>query len=1249
MMSNETIDALTGARYALEGKVVTMDEDFTVLERGTIFIDGNRIAAVQPTGAEAPSGFSDSPLIRTGGTIYPGLIELHNHLSYNILPLWIVPKLFKHRGLWANHDQKRQLVSQPMKVLGKTPRFVPAIVRYVETKCLVAGVTTSQGLSLFSKPGISKFYRGLVRNVEDTDDDQLPEASTKIPDVKDAADFLEKLKKDDVAGRCRLLHLAEGSDGAHKHFEALQLAPGGEWAITPALAGIHCVPLTAEDYQIMKSHGASLVWSPLSNLLLYGQTADVRAAKESGVDIALGADWSPSGSKNLLCELKVAHLVNEALGRVFTVAELVAMVTSSAARILKWDDALGSLEADKRADLIVVRNRAGDPYERLLNARESSMTLVVIDGVPRCGARGLMAHFGDGFEEVAVGETGRFLNLKEALGNPVVGDLTLREATEQLQEGLLNLEELAKRLDDPGSALAALAGLRQSFEDPDEALDALAGVGFTPEVTAALEAAEPDLFAGPIYFLELDQDELEGESLRPHLAHPITAEMTGVYPPPTADAAKTLTEWLEGVQIDLDPLTVVGDDNYFLRLALQPNLPNYIKAQLPPFYGVKALPDDASFLERLDPVVEPQFAAAVPLSTFVHTAGRLSLNDRKLIVEQALTLLESIYVHLPLKRSMHAIDPIQRLRLLQHRLAHQSEDSMPPEIEFHNEMTSIFTSTRDLHTNYLLPNPFRDKAAILPFMIEEYNRDGQRRYIVSKVASGLEPSTFTEGVEVLYWNGIPIQRAIELNAERQAGSNPAARHAQGLDSLTIRPMIRVLPPDEEWVTIRYRTLDQRELEATFNWLVFSPEAGGGAIDPDAAEVGAAVLGYDLQTDAIHQVKKILYAPKAIKAERDIATARTARAAPPMGMDTTMPTVFRVNRPPVDQGRFGYIRVFTFNVPDADAFVHEFIRLVGELEAEDGLIIDVRGNGGGLIYAAEQLLQVLTPQGVEPERAQFINTPLTLSLCRRHMPSQLWADFDLGQWVPSIDQAVQTGATYSRGFPITDPEWCNVIGQTYHGPVVLITDALCYSACDMFAAGFQDHEVGTILGTSGNTGAGGANVWTHRLLLRLMEEPEEPPVSDTVSPFEPLPHGGGMRAAVRRTLRVRDRAGIPVEDLGVIPDEPYQMTYDDLMHGNRDLIRKACEILADMPSYTLSVRDLSVQGTTISANLTTRSLSRLDVYLSGRPLEALDVVDESRDIVLDLPAPLAAGERVVLDLKGYESGHLAAARRIPLRG
>jgi cytosine/adenosine deaminase-related metal-dependent hydrolase len=95
--------------------------------------------------------------------------------------------------------------------------------------------------------------------------------------------------------------------------------------------------------------------------------------EDSGVRIGLGSDWSPSGSKNLLGELKVAFLVSESRPRpLFSARELVALATRNGADILKWSHVLGSLEAGKRADLLVVRRHEGDPYEGLIKAKESA-------------------------------------------------------------------------------------------------------------------------------------------------------------------------------------------------------------------------------------------------------------------------------------------------------------------------------------------------------------------------------------------------------------------------------------------------------------------------------------------------------------------------------------------------------------------------------------------------------------------------------------------------------------------------------------------------------------------------------------------------------------------------------------------------------------------------------------------------------------------------------------------------------------
>ena len=117
---------------------------------------------------------------------------------------------------------------------------------------------------------------------------------------------------------------------------------------------------------------------------------------------------------------------------------------------------------------------------------------------------------------------------------------------------------------------------------------------------------------------------------------------------------------------------------------------------------------------------------------------------------------------------------------------------------------------------------------------------------------------------------------------------------------------------------------------------------------------------------------------------------------------------------------------------------------------------------------------------------------------------------------------------------------------------------------------------------------------NRDLLRV------PSPADPDSPYESLPEGAGMRVSIRRTLRVGERSGTPVEDLGVQPDERYFMTRNDLLNSNEDLIRSAAEILSGLPRRQLDVATSS-SGSTLNVEVTTRGLDRLDVYLDGRPV------------------------------------------------
>jgi hypothetical protein len=246
--------------------------------------------------------------------------------------------------------------------------------------------------------------------------------------------------------------------------------------------------------------------------------------------------------------------------------------------------------------------------------------------------------------------------------------------------------------------------------------------------------------------------------------------------------------------------------------------------------------------------------------------------------------------------------------------------------------------------------------------------------------------------------------------------------------------------------------------------------------------------------------------------------------------------------------------------------------------------------------------------------------------------------------------VLTGATYSTGFPLTLEPLCNGIGQVYYGPVVLITDALSYSATDIFAAGFQDNGVGFVLGTSGNTGAGGANFWSLDDLRRAQN-------NDPNSPFKTLPKGAEMIVAMRRSIRVGAFAGSPLEEFGVSPDELHLMTERDILEDNLDLLARAARIIRRQPSFGLSVTPVSRKGargvvvkatSKLPSSKGRKGISRVDVYVDRRPLRSIDGREGA------VPStPVTIGKRgkqpATVEVEAWDqAGRLVAFRRTVVR-
>jgi hypothetical protein len=621
----------------------------------------------------------------------------------------------------------------------------------------------------------------------------------------------------------------------------------------------------------------------------------------------------------------------------------------------------------------------------------------------------------------------------------------------------------------------------------------------------------------------------------------------------------------------------------------------------------------------------PPFTAFPLLSSVRASLARdvFAPAQRLSTVRQITAMLDGIYAHLWQKRAMYAFDPVTRLRLLERELPGMTD------ARFQAALQRIMVELRDLHTLYVLPRPYRNTASV-GILVERFWDDQTPHWIVSKLADGLGTgdAPFTVGVEVTHWNGAPVAAAVARHADEESGSNPAARLARGIERMTQRSLALSAIPDEDWVDLEY-LVDDRPNGIRLPWRVVD-SAHVLEFDEEAALRGgtATDLGIDVRNEILQRVKKTLFAPAAGRAGGQVPTDAATGL-----LETSRDHELRARVVTTTHGVYGHLRIFTFKpvdepdvVDDIGDFLAEVQRLL-ELLPPDGLILDVRGNGGGAVRAAESLLQYFTPKPITPSPLQLVATPATADLCAKVE--------QLNPWRASVEQSLATGSQYSAALPLYKPAEVNKVGQIYHGPVVLVTDALCYSATDTFASLFQDHGVGTVLGVDPATGAGGANVWALSDLLTQWPG----------APVEPLPFGADLRVALRRTLRVGERAGQPIEDLGVQPDTPYRLTRRDLLEGNVDLMEAAGQELAKGITRVLTATVAAQSPTAVTLKVTTNRIDSVDLYVDGRPALTRRVGDGEQRVEVPISG---AGSRLIR-IEGFDHTQLVAARNVTLTG
>jgi cysteine-rich repeat protein len=371
-------------------------KDTGVLNGGQVLVDAAGLIQCAACDCSGVTGAAEATVISCPeGVISPGLINAHDHITYQGSPSPLSQERYEHRHNWnrgteghtrlfndsSTNDEirwgeLRQVLSGTTSVAGSGGQ--PGLLRNLDKESVTTTGGNQQGLD---EPPLNyqTFPLGDSTGVQQTSTCEYPriDPPSAIPPLS-----------------AYLPHVAEGiEESARNEFRCLSGAPGGQDLLKRQTAIIHGIGLTAQEIGDMATRGTDLIWSPRSNIALYGDTAMVTAYKRMGVTIALGTDWLPTGSMNLLRELKCADYLNTSYyARTFSDEELWRMVTANAADITAVQEKLGRIEPNKVADLAIFRLRTfkTSPYRAIIAANPEDVVLTLRAGKLLYGEEPLM-------------------------------------------------------------------------------------------------------------------------------------------------------------------------------------------------------------------------------------------------------------------------------------------------------------------------------------------------------------------------------------------------------------------------------------------------------------------------------------------------------------------------------------------------------------------------------------------------------------------------------------------------------------------------------------------------------------------------------------------------------------------------------------------------------------------------------------------------------------------------------------------
>ncbi len=383
--------------WCIKGRVVPMSSDPSVAPdtsaafSGRVWMDEalGTVIAVTRARAKGPEGSAGAHEVDVGTSlVLPGLIDLHNHLAYNTLPLWTQDG---RTTPWKDHNAWPRATSYASRTTWPAYALITAcpeeLLAFVETKALVGGTTSIQGSPPMNKPRDG----WMVRNVEDETfgSGDANRVYASVLTLK-PADLATRATKMSSQGSTFIYHCGEGQLGSTAAREFTDASAAG--CLQPNFIAVHANSVPKAAFATWRKPGA-VAWSPFSNYWLYGQTTLVPDVLDAGITLCLGSDWAPSGTKHVLGEAKVARIVADHNDWTLSDRQIVEMMTCNPGDVLarSWQKQIGRLQPGAIADVVVIRSAArADAFSTVVGATEPDVQLVVVAGRPLYGTATLM-------------------------------------------------------------------------------------------------------------------------------------------------------------------------------------------------------------------------------------------------------------------------------------------------------------------------------------------------------------------------------------------------------------------------------------------------------------------------------------------------------------------------------------------------------------------------------------------------------------------------------------------------------------------------------------------------------------------------------------------------------------------------------------------------------------------------------------------------------------------------------------------